>query len=263
MAESTLALSYEDLRKEVGFYLGWQRDPDGWNTKQIESIESCVRSGLRQFYFPPVLPGMAASHEWSFLRPSVALKVPSGSLEISLPDDFGFIDGPITYGGSDTAIPSTIPVTGGGQILARRSENPSMTGRPIMAAVVPNREAMPTRGPRAKLAVWPIPGADYTFTFTYSVLPDALTDSRPYPYGGAAHAETILASCLSFAEQRLDNMMGVQKGAFLERLAASVAFDRRLKPAVLGYNGDGSDGAPMTRSDTHGFATVTVGGVTY
>lgn len=259
--ESTLALTLSDLQVEVAFLLGFSRSTSAWTDEEAAVVSSCIRSGLRQFYVPPILPGMVASHEWSFLRPSWTLVILQGALASQLPDDFGTLDGPIYYAGTDSALPTALPITGEGHIIERRALLPEATGRPTMAAIRPKKGTAQEHGQRFELVLWPTPERDYTINLTYSILPDALTDSRPYPYGGMQHAETILESCLSYAEQRVDDSAGVHKAAFMERLAASVSADRRLKPAFVGYNSDRSDRRGLTPAERHGWSPVTVYGV--
>ncbi len=112
---------------------------------------------------------------------------------------------------------------------------------------------------RYRLEVWPEADADYTLSVPMAVLLDALSGSRPYAYGGQPHSETILESCLSIAEQRGNDQMGVHTQKYQERLAASIAYDQRLKPSDLGYNGDG----PHYERDRRDGISVTFDGVLY
>jgi hypothetical protein len=67
-----------------------------------------------------------------------------------------------------------------------------------------------------------------------------------YLYGGSDHSETILYSCLSEAERRVDDEKGPMWERFQECLASSVMFDSRdNRSEHLGYNGDDSDGIPI------------------
>jgi len=92
MAESTLALNWYDLMNEVGFYLGYGREShlssssggvptidltslSTWTTDQGYEIERAVAAGLRQFYCPPIMPGKAQPHEWTFLKPRTSIPV--------------------------------------------------------------------------------------------------------------------------------------------------------------------------------------------
>jgi hypothetical protein len=86
--------------------------------------------------------------------------------------------------------------------------------------------------------VYPTPDQAYTITFNYVAYPYSLTLSHPYPLGGDAHGDTILESCLAAAEESLDDDQTLHTGRFQERLAASIAFDKRKGPESLGYNGN-------------------------
>jgi hypothetical protein len=87
MAESTLSLGYDDFRSEVGLFLGFGADPADWDNGADALIESCVQSGLRQFYHPPPLEAGKSSHQWSFLRPvtslSTVVSYSSGTIAIN------------------------------------------------------------------------------------------------------------------------------------------------------------------------------------
>ena len=80
----------------------------------------------------------------------------------------------------------------------------------------------------------------------------------------ARSTETVLASCLAVFELRQNNVTeGPQQRLFMERLAASIAYDRKLKPLQLGYNGDRSDGISMPERLATWNGTVTYEGVQY
>jgi len=243
MAESSLSLTYEDLRQRVGLFLGYRRgalaDDPAWTADQEKDIEDCMRSGLRSVYFPIPLGGRM--HDWSFLHPVFALTFASAVWEYDLPDDFGGLEGDLTYSGTNTTLPVSLPVVGEGTIRQKRTESGQTTGQPRLAASRP-KKAADALGQRWELVVWPTPDAGtYTAEGVYYVLPEAVGTTRPYPHGGAAHAETFLAACLAAAELFLNGAPGPHTGNFQARLAASMAADRRFKPARLGYNGDASD----------------------
>lgn len=141
-----------------------------------------------------------------------------------LPDDFGFLIGDLTYS-SDDGFPR-ITVVSDNMIRTMRSRS-DVTGPPSMAAVVP-LSTTGASGQRFALMVWPTPDSDYTVRYRYSVLPNALTDSYGYPFGGAMHAETIRASCLAAAESLFNDTRGVKWSEFQSRLVASIGMDRRL-----------------------------------
>ena len=99
--------------------------------------------------------------------------------------------------------------------------------------------------------IFPTADQAYTLEFSYYLLAEALDGSRPYAYGGMAHAETIRAACLMAAEETLDDAQGLWAAKFRERLAASIMLDRRLKPQHGGYNGDHSEDYWTRRGSQH------------
>jgi hypothetical protein len=247
--ESTLALAKADIDSEVGAYLGYGRGSDGgdtaWSTAQRANIDLCVKGGLRSFYFNAAVPelGVPAAYNWSFLKPTYSLAVASGGTELDLPADFGGLDGSY-FTLLDSGRPvCRIPLVPEGVVRLNYAAEPDRTGPPLAAAVVPVKGTQAGRGQRFRLSLWPAADAAYTLQFTYYLLPDALRGDAPYAYGGAQHAETILAACKAAAERDLDDLAdGPQQKYFRERLAASVMLDRRGKPQYLGYNADRSDG---------------------
>lgn len=270
MPESSLALKKSDLESEVGLFLGYGRGSDAgdtaWTSAQSAAIASCVKSGLRQFYFNPAVPerGVPASYSWSFLQPTLTVTLASGADSIDLPADFSGLQGnDLTLSDSNRPV-CRIPLVGEGEIRRQFAYDADATGQPLMAAVRPLKERRGERGQRFELLFWPAADQAYTVEFTYHLTGEALTGDAPYAYGGAAHAETILESCLAIAEQRLDDSMTVHSEKFKERLEASVAHDRRGKPQHLGYNADRSDAREWWgRRRGPGIPTVTWDGVEY
>ncbi len=309
MSESTLSIGYDDLRKEVGAYLGFGRTTANWSSDQAATILACVNSGLRQFYVPPPLPGEAVAHVWSFLRPvttlvawsavaatagvtvstsgasatitsntavfyptmigksivitgsgtytiiaytsstvvtissTITLSASTFSIDADgdyrLPDDFAGLDSVMTLTTNDVG--GVIAQTGE-SIIRQRRQQENTTGRPLLAAVVFAQSAESTTiGQRQNLMLWPIPETDYTISYRYRAMPNAMSGTNFYPYGGASHAETLISSCLAIAERRINDVAGTHAMDFAEKLRASVSLDRQTAAQSLGYNGDGSD----------------------
>ncbi len=165
--------------------------------------------------------------------------------DYQFPDDFGGLDGDLFYASSDNAF-CPIRLTAEGMILnarLRQQIDISATGKPTMAAVVPLNTTTSATGQRWNLMVWirPNDGEVLTVTYRYHALQNALSLTRPFALGGAAHFDTLLASCLAAAEQMLNDTAGVMTNRFYERLSASVSHDRtRNMPMTYGYNGDRS-----------------------
>lgn len=269
MPESSLSLSFGDLCSEVGLFLGYGRGAEfgdkAWTSPQQANIESSVRSGLRQFYFPPPVGNEPAAYEWSFLKPVATIAIINGAQSVEMPDDFGGFEGPITLVTPTGRLCYIIPLVGEGQVRRRYTDSPNSTGQPEMVALVPLKGTTATKGQRFDLTFYPAANQAYTVEFPYTILPDALSGSRPYAYGGMTHAETILESCLAIAEQRIDDAVSVHSQKWMERLAASISADRKFKAQALGYNDDRSDarrtwGRYPRRRDNY---SVTFNGVQY
>lgn len=255
--ESSLSLKKQDYEAAVGRHLGFGRGElsgePAWSNRQYADIKDCVKSGLRRFY---------QAHNWSFLRPVATLTLASGGYTADLPDDFGNLEGMVRVT-SPTSSARSFRQTGRVRML-RAEHTATRTGPPEECEVEPIRGTTATSGQRFRLAFWPTADQAYTLEAVYSLHPDALFGDRPYPYGGEAHAETILEACLAVAEERLDNTRGVHAAAFEEMLVRSKRYDQRLKPQHLGYNADRSDGVwwDGRRDRLSDGYTVTIGGVT-
>ena len=256
--ESTLSLKRDDLIQEVADFLGW--NPTDMETE----LSRIVNSGQRQFYFPVPTEGGAA-HNWSFLRPVVTLTLLEDESVVMLPDDFGGFEGQITMSSDESNSFCPINVIGVGALYAKTNAFPDSSGRPECVCLEPLKEMSANTGQRWQLKFFPTADQDYSVQFQYYILPSALSGTRPYCYGGMAHAETILESCLSIAEERRDDMQGVHKQKWMERLLASIALDKRFKAQHFGYNGDYSDGVAMDYRGMHGIGInqVTFAGVEY
>jgi hypothetical protein len=243
--ESTLSLTVHQLNSAVGDYLGYGRgsvifSETTWSTLQSSDISENVSSGLRQVFDPPILPGEASAHNWSFLRPYQTLTIRSGERATPLPDGFGGFEGPVllvTDGGRYWPV----PVVNDHILEFRAASLPDTTGAPTMCCERVGVNGSLARSTRSSIAVWPLPDQDYSVRVSYYYHPDALTTANPYPPGGAAHAELFKASCIAAAELFKDDERGVRYAYFIDRLRASVHADRKRKGQKLGYNGDGSD----------------------
>lgn len=265
MPEPTLNLTFADFQSAVGFNLGWGRGP--WNTRHQQELDIVVPKGLRLAYFPPPLQPGGESYKWTFLRPTRTFSITSGTRSLELPADFGGFEGDVTLSDS-TENASFFPVRVHGEPAIREAfaRTPDATGRPRMVAEEWLRGTSADRSQRANLLVYPQADADYTLRVPYYVLPDALTTTHPYAYGGAAHADLFLQACLAAAEVSIDDIRpgeGPQWQLFMIRLATSISLDQRRKPRTLGYNGDSSDDAGgVYRRWRDNSAVVTFDGVT-
>lgn len=154
-----------------------------------------------------------------------------------LPDDFGGIEGDMTYEVSENK--ADIRIVGEGMIRSLRRGIIARTW-PRHAAVRPKTTDGST-GQRFEMLFEPIPDSVYVLSYRMLILSEALTATIKYHYGGMAHAETVEASCLAIAELQEDEIRGPKFAYFMERLTASIAYDKRTGPDFFGYNGDESD----------------------
>ncbi len=241
MAESTLNLTVDDLRSEVGGQLGWTRKPLKWTADKLVEINAQVASMLRKFYFGASVGGEAI-HNWTFLKPVADIAIPSGTDAVNMPDDFGGFEGTVTVvrAGSSGGF-SPVKIVHEEMLRAQYAAAANISGRPAMVAERQIKGTSLTKSNRSQLFVYPVPDADYTFSVPYYILPGFLTLENPYPYGGAAHAETMKAGCRAAAELYLDNAPGPENANYQQCLAASISYDRRHQPKSMGRNTDPSD----------------------
>lgn len=248
MPEPTLAIRYQEFQAEVGEYLGWGKGVNygekPWTRDKSNRINSFLKAGLSNFYYPPVVPPARAIYQWSFLKPVANIAFPNGGQWVYLPDDYGGYEGQITITSLQTQTPWPLRITSIGEILQMYQVDPTITGRPMRAAITPVRGTRPDGGQQWQLWIYPLADQAYTFQLQYYINPDFLSGDLPYAYGGPEHHQTILESCLAVAESRLDDVALSQSNhymAFMERLKSSIGLDTRQKAQWIGKNIDRSD----------------------
>jgi len=162
----------------------------------------------------------------------------------SLPAVFGGLVGDMSFF-SETGKP---PVQNVGEANFRRveSEDPSQTDRPSICCIVPADDTSgeyPDNPTRFTAYLWPNPDAAYAMRYKYVAIQGDEDDAPTATFlGGAQHSETILASCLSIAEEYAETPSSRYRELFAQRLAASIMMDRRMNsPDNLGKNLDRSD----------------------
>jgi len=246
-----MSVAYPEIRRELGDFMGFGRDPDAWSQSQENDIESVLWHGLQLFYHPPPLPADlvrkgidAVRHQWSFLNPEAELVLTVGESEYELPSNFGHISGAFTYEPGYPYDPVTQVDRGRIRDLHGRRD---YSGVPRFYAVYP-KESEGTGSQRYKVRFWPRPNAAYELDYSYSVVPEKLTQSNPYPLGGPAHARTFRTACLAEAERFRDGQYGTHRQSFFEALVASIEIDRNHGPDFYGYNADRSDVRAAHRS---------------
>jgi len=246
MAESTLAVTLNEIRSEVCRYLGFGRFYNAASPVQRDDCDLIIRRGLRQFYCPPPIPGESSSHRWSFLCPTATVATVAATASYSLPDDFGGMASDFSFSGEVTA--STVRVVGEAVFHAAQSTSDSNM-RPQLAYVEPSQTASagnPDIPTRWKVTLHPVPDKVYTLVYKYYVVQDAAAAALDYVPGGALHGETILASCLAIAETYAESPNAKFRDYFTQRLIASVLLDRKTAGSgMIGRNLDRSDSSAV------------------
>ena len=248
MTEPSLTLGYGDFSKEVGHLIGWGRDTAAYTTDQASIISDIIASGLRQFYFPAPIQPEVVGHQWSFLSPAAELTLADATSDYDLPDDYGSLRGEITYQ-TETGL-LTVHLTSEGAVRVMRQANSDSSGRPVYAAIRPKAKTT-TASVKWEILFYPTPDSAYVLDYRYNVLPNKISTTDAYPYGGAAYSECILQSCLAVAEERANGQPGAHLALFKDLLNAAISVDSRATGAsgsiTLGYNGDRSDGYALDR----------------
>jgi hypothetical protein len=218
-----LGVDREYLRRLIGRQMQFGPNPGAWSHRQASEVDEALRSGLRQFYQPVVLPGERYAHSWSFLRPLGRMATQANVYEYDLPEDFAMLDGPLTCAGDDNNVPTSVRLVSEHQVRAARVTG--STSRPEIAALRVKTDFDSSRT-RWSLIVAPIPDDTYTLEYRYKTTPGLLSSSIAVPAGGPEHSQTIIASCLMAA----DELRGVKDSPwfkkYIEHLKTSVSNDR-------------------------------------
>jgi hypothetical protein len=252
MAESSLSLGYADLRKAVGRFLGFGGTSGNWTADQIDEIAGYLDAGLRRF---------ETAYDWRFLRVTTTIATVADDYDTTLPDNFGYMLGDLTFATVDNGWDRIRLVTED-EIRKLRQSPTNTTGKPKFAAVRP-RTTDGTTGQRFEIIYWPTPDAIYTLSYQYRILTSQLSSGAPYPYGGMLHAETIKAAIMAEAERTSDDEEGVHEAKYQKLLAQSIMVDQRGEAEYFGYNGDHSDLGTQGFNRRDWMNSTTVGGVQY
>ena len=166
----------------------------------------------------------------------------AGCSDYAFSDDFGGIEGDMTFASADNAR-LTVAVVSEEVIRRYRQSYLNLVSRPRYVGIQPITTFDGSAGQRFKAVFWPLLDGNYTASFRYRALFNKLTAGNPYPAGGMGHAETIQACMIAYAERHInDTMMGERWAYMLDRMKASINEERTgMTPEFFGYNGDASD----------------------
>lgn len=253
MAETLLSIQLSDIAGRVGHNLGFGRTPANWTgwqaatpyvasgpDTQLDWVMECVQAGYRRFLYPILVDEGPVAYEWSFLTPNKQFQLVAAQTTYDMPDDFQDLVGEFTFQIADNSW-QQVRETGIGEVKRWLQQAQGLSTFPQICAIFP-KPSDGTQGQRMGIQFAPIPDKPYLLDGRWTVLPGPLTATNPFPYGGAEHGETIIASALAVAEVRFKGETnGPFQQDFKERLRASIALDREAKPEFFGYNSDRSD----------------------
>ena len=229
MAESTLSLRRDDLRKAAAIVLGYGVSADGWDAEQLSMLDYVIADGLREFYYPGT-EGTAEPYEWSFLRKMGTITTSASDYDYTLPDDCaGIIRRMVFTSGAQSG--SVIQMVDMDYVRHMRHVEEQQNGIPTVAAVrVVATTVDSSAGQRWEVLLYPTPNAAFKIEYQYPALPNAPSGTaNDYVLGGMQHAATIKAM-VSAAAERIkapEQMRWSQEAARL--LAASLEADRAIK----------------------------------
>jgi hypothetical protein len=243
MAEPNTSATLSYLRDKVARYLGIGAY-SALSAGEQGRVDDIVRRGCRRFWFPPVLPGEAISHEWSFLKPLLTVTTAAGTSSYDLPDNWQGALNNFTYhdGQHDGQMINII-----GDLEFRRlvGDN-SETGPPRVAVIYQKDPFTGATGQRWRVQFFPKPDAVYSLLVRYQATPEVPSTGSNFFVGGPMFSETLLEACLSVAELEERDENGPHFGAFIESLRASVARDRQMStPPSLGMMRMDHEGPPV------------------
>lgn len=256
-----LTVTNDELREEIGRFLGWSGDVRllAANPVWAPAVERILKEGMRMFYDPDVLPG-EEKHQWSFLKPTLAIDMAEGVWHYDLPPDFAMFTGPLNYQPDANALYCPIEIVGAEQVQYR-IQQASSSGRPTIAAYRIKSDAGSETA--YELIVHPAPNDSYRVMAPIKINPLAPSTALELPVGDQSHVQTLIEACLAAAE--VFNKSGaVHQDRFAARLRSSVSHDRQVNcPPYLGKNLDRSDGYvdEMSWLRLHGGNLVTLNGM--
>lgn len=230
--QDNLQVGFNDFRREIALYAGWGADSSLWTNDQILELERDVQDAYRWVLYPQRLPDERVPHTWTFLEQSTTLSLTSSTWQYTLPVDFGSFVGQHMEFSADTGYAPMMRVDPG-KILAARSQS-TTSGKPTHFAL---RWTTQTAGStqRQEVIIHPPADASYTVNYTYAVLVGKLSESNPYPVGGARIGQLMIEACKAVGEAKKNGQRGDQWNMFMASLQSAIALDKGTNtPTTLG-----------------------------
>ena len=218
------------VRSEIASFIG---TPEArWDTRTAADVASAIRRGIESVVHN------AASHQWSWMRPTYRFQTADGQRRYTLPLDFEQFIGAIFFDGSEYGYSSITQLPSGR--LAQIYNEYENTGVPTNYALeVQSHDG--TSPQQYQLVLQPTPDSEYSLVGPYQVGPiRTLTTARPYFPGGMESRELFIAACLAAAESKfMDQPMTDKQDQFQLALVAAIGRDYRKQPRNLGQLGPG------------------------
>jgi hypothetical protein len=262
---SSLEVTKSQLERLIGRAIFNNPNPKTWTHGQASTVAEVLRTGLRKFYQPQVLPNERDTWQWSFLSPVHLMDIQSGVFAYDLPLDFSMVRGGITYSDGTGIMYPPIRLVSEEQVR-QQLQATGNTARPFVAAIRVKNSNENT-GTRYEFLLAPIPSEDRQIAIPYAINPEQLGTDQALPMGGQPHAQTVIEACLAASEIHLGSGNSHQQ-EFLTCLQASISHDRMLSsPHTLGYNRDNSDSyhhdLPYVERFNRGDSMTTYNGTVY
>lgn len=221
-----LKVSYDELRREVGRHLGFDRDPSNWSANEAQDVADVVKAGQWHFYWPPSLDANSPAHIWSFLCVSEEISLVADTATYELPDDFVRMQSGFTFGSNGNQF--RLSVIDDEKLRSMQSKS-FLKGTPFYVAI---RSRSDRADEGYELAFYPTPDKAFTIEFRYEKLPTEISSGNPYHLGPAVHSKLLVSACLMEADRKLNPESiapdgGLQAQQFFRQLSASIAVDRQ------------------------------------
>ena len=230
----TADVTYREIQRRVGAYLGYGWSPLAWTHAQIQQVDEIIRHGVNEYYTPQISGNSV--HEWSFMRPVGSITTASGQREYPLPENFERLMGQPTYAdrigqGYDPLEVTTEQRLRAFQAVDETSSYPRFAAVKALGSGGSDRQSL-------AMVLHPTPDAAYEIAFQYQATSVRLSTENRYPLGGPVHGEGVLLSCMAAAELHRDNKEGGWAKKFQSRLQTNIATDQRRAAQNFGYNGN-------------------------
>ena len=210
----TIKITYDEIRREVGRFLGFDRDPTNWDTDEAQDIADIIRRAERTVYFQEYI--------WSFLVPSSSIVIPASTSTVDMPDDFIRMESSFTNNDMSGGI---LQMATDAHI---RAADTGDSGRIEYYTI-----RIKTNG-SYEAQFFPTPTAATTLSYRYLVEPQPLSDSNQYHLGTAMHSEMFLEAVLSQAEltmnpETLGDTGGLHNQKFEQIRERMIEMDKTLQ----------------------------------